>query len=145
MSASPPVHDLSTAALTALRALGDQRTQRVELTRTGALITDRGEQLLAPEDPLRFLFFGAAALKAGARPRPDLDRIYRTIARGGTGPFDLPDEPLTTSAITRLTAALREMTRSVLAWRAAGDDVEPAALEVIADAYRTTSWTPAPA
>jgi hypothetical protein len=137
VSASSPVHDLSTAALSALRALGDLRTEHVELTRTGALVTDRGEHLLSPADPVRFLFFGAAALKAGARTRPDLDRVYRSIARGGTGPFALPDAPPAPPAGPRLASALHEMTRSVLAWRAAGDDVEPAALEVIADTYRS--------
>jgi hypothetical protein len=139
VSASPPVHELSTAAICALRALGDAHTEHVHFTRTGALVTDRGEHLLAPSDPLRFLFFGAAALRAGARLRPELDRVYRTIARGDTGPFALPEAPLALTGGTRLAGALRDMTRSVLAWRAAGDDVEPAALEVIADAYRQVS------
>lgn len=139
MSASSPVHDLSTAALSALRALGDFRTQRVELTQTGALVTDRGEHVLVPGEPLRFLFFGAAALKAGVPLRPELDRIYRTIARGGTGPFAVPDTPVTLQGAALLAGALRDMTRSLLAWRAAGDAVEPAALEVIADAYRVAT------
>jgi hypothetical protein len=32
-----------------------------------------------------------------------------------------------------------ELSTAALAWRAYGDDVEPAALEVIADAYRQVS------
>ena len=157
---------LSAAAVGALRALGDQDTSRVLLEAGDwSLVTDGGENPLAPgathAEHLRFLFFCAAVLKAVdthhdvlARETGPLalnlghrlERVFGTIACGGRGPFALPEAPFALEGIdaapartvmNRIVAeALREMTRSVRAWRAAGDDIESAALEVIADSYR---------
>ncbi len=157
---------LSAASVGALRALGDEGTDRVLVSGAEwSLVTDRGENPLAPgathAEHVRFLFFCAAVLKAVdthqdvlARTTGPLalnlghrlERVFGTIACGGRGPFALPDVPFALEGIVappartlmnRIVAeALRDMTRSVRAWRAAGDDIESAALEVIADSYR---------
>ena len=157
---------LSAAAVAALRTLGDDQTGRVLLGGDQwSLVTDRGENPLAPgstrSEHLRFLFFSAAVLKAVDTHHDVLTRatgplslhlgrrlegVFGTIACGGTGPFALLEEPFALEGIVarrartvmnRIVAeALRDMTRSVRAWCAAGDDIESAALEVIADSYR---------
>ncbi len=139
-----------------------------ELSSAWSLATDRGENPLAPgsrpSEHLRFLFFGAAVLKAVDRHRGlliatagvpasislqlgrELERVYRAIARGEAAPLRLPVGKFELSGLsgalgctvlnTIVADALGEMTRAVRAWTGAGDDLEPAVREVIADAYR---------
>lgn len=134
--------DLSDAAVRALRVFGDERTDHV----SRSLVTDRGEDLLAAgvlgAEHLRFLFFCAAVLDATPRPVPLVPRLELALsglARGERCALDLAGAwfrrppQLADEAIA---ASLSVMTTAVLDWRAAGDRLEPAVREVVADAYR---------
>ena len=137
-------------------------------TSTWTLVTDQAENPLAPgatpAEHLRFLFFGAAVLKAvdthrgllaAISEKPavlslhlgrELERVYGAIARGGAAPQRLPIGTFTLSGLggslgctvlnTVVADALTQMTRAVHAWTEAGDALESAVREVIADTYR---------
>jgi glutamine synthetase type III len=99
-----------------------------------------------PRENLRFLFFCAALLRAvDASPasialNDDLDAVLASLARGedsrelavaGRG-FELRGA----LGESTLAAAIDELTLDIEAWTAAGDDLDGAVRETLADSYR---------